>query len=83
MEKNDRRLFSAELRSFWSTKTLESSSDGESEGSLGITCTQVVIIQRIDLGIDEERHRIVVLNESSEEVIVVYLTLAYAYIIVS
>lgn len=78
MEKNDRKLFSAELRSFWSTKTLESSSDGESERSLGITCTQVVV-QKIDLGIDEERHRIVILNESSEEVVVIYLTLVCIY----
>ena len=72
MEKKDcRKLFSAELRSFSSTKTLESSSECV---SLGITCTQVVI-QKIDLGIDEERHRIVVLNESSEEVASSYIYL--------
>ena len=66
MEEKDERsklqLFSAELRSFSSTKTLESSSEGV------IKHTQVAI-QKIDLGNDKEQHRIVVLNDSSTEVV--------------
>ena len=67
MEKKDecRKLFSAELRRFSSTKTLESSSETV---SLEIKCTRIVI-QKIDLGIDKDQHRIVVLNENSEEVV--------------
>ena len=67
MEEKDecRKLFSAELRGFSSTETLESSSETV---SLEIKFTRIVI-QKIDLEIDKDQYRIVVLNENSKEVV--------------